>query len=300
MDTIKTLTINIKDKMEENKNKNQKIENQANYNRLSLKTISIFENDAQTIFIFKKTEKLASAIYLITSFISDSEPLKWKVREVATRLLSYSMNLSNQGHRYRFDAMNNFLSASLEIISLLEVANISGIVSPMNYGILKFEMERVVELVDLKERSLNSKFLLSKNFFETIGANSAVAGRQEENHQTFGPKDNKTLSNQSANKQELKSQEYSKGHYNGQELIKDNHREIKDKVQSDKGQISKSDRYEVIINLLKNSKDITVKDVSGIISDCSEKTLQRELLSLVDKGVLKKEGERRWSKYSLA
>ena len=62
----------------------------------------------------------------------------------------------------------------------------------------------------------------------------------------------------------------------------------------------KNRRYEVIINLLKKTKEISVKDVSSIVSDCSEKTIQRELLSLVDKGVLKKEGERRWSKYSLA
>jgi hypothetical protein len=42
-----------------------------------------------------------------------------------------------------------------------------------------------------------------------------------------------------------------------------------------------------------------VKDVSAVVKDCSEKTLQRELLALVAQGVLKKEGERRWSSYVL-
>ena len=50
----------------------------------------------------------------------------------------------------------------------------------------------------------------------------------------------------------------------------------------------KNKRYETIINLLKKTKEISVKDVSSIVSDCSEKTIQRELLSLVDKGVLKR------------
>ena len=43
-----------------------------------------------------------------------------------------------------------------------------------------------------------------------------------------------------------------------------------------------------------------IKDVSPLIKGCSEKTIQRELLSMVKSGILKKEGEKRWSKYSLA
>ena len=58
--------------------------------------------------------------------------------------------------------MNNFIAASFEIISLLEAANISEIFSPMNCAIVKFEIEKNIELVELKERSLNAKFLLSK------------------------------------------------------------------------------------------------------------------------------------------
>jgi hypothetical protein len=38
---------------------------------------------------------------------------------------------------------------------------------------------------------------------------------------------------------------------------------------------------------------------SAIVS-CGEKTLQRELVSMVKDGVLKKLGEKRWSRYMLA
>jgi len=44
---------------------------------------------------------------------------------------------------------------------------------------------------------------------------------------------------------------------------------------------------------------LSVKDFTRVIKDCSEKTIQRELLDLVEKGIVKKEGERRWSRYSL-
>ena len=60
------------------------------------------------------------------------------------------------------------------------------------------------------------------------------------------------------------------------------------------------DRRATILGLVQKKDRITVKDAANLIKDCSEKTIQRELLALVKQGVLKKEGERRWSTYSLA
>ena len=284
--------------MDEKNNKNKEIENQTSYSKLNLKTVSIFQNDSQNIFIFKKTERLVSAIYLITSFLSDNEPIKWKMREVTTSLLSYSISLSNQGHRNRFDAMNNFTTVSFEIISLLDVANISGIFSPMNCAIIKFEIEKIIELVELKERGLNAKFLLSRNFFDIEEDHSDSRGKPSQINENLNEKDIKRTISPDKGKEMIPESNTHKGHL----LIKDTNKDEGKSLSFIKGQTvkDKSRRYEVIINLLKNTKEISVKDVSSIVSDCSEKTIQRELLSLVDKGVLKKEGERRWSKYSLA
>lgn len=278
-------------------NKNKEMEKKISYSKLNLKAISIFQNDTQTIFIFKKTERLASAIYLLTSFLSDNEPIKWKMRDAAARLLSYSINLSNQGHRNRADAMNNFTAVSFEIVSLLEAANISELFSPMNCAIIKFEIEKNIELVELKERNLNAKFLLSKNFFETNDGLLSGLNEGGRTNQNSDIKDTEKNIDQNSSKKQNQEENFGKGQIN----IKDIKKEVKD-TSVNKGHIikDKDKRYEVIINLLKKTKEISVKDVSSIVSDCSEKTIQRELLSLVDKGVLKKEGERRWSKYSLA
>jgi DNA-binding HxlR family transcriptional regulator len=53
-----------------------------------------------------------------------------------------------------------------------------------------------------------------------------------------------------------------------------------------------------ILKIIKDKNEVTIKDISTIIKDCSEKTLQRELSGLVLENVLKKEGNKRWSKYS--
>jgi hypothetical protein len=60
------------------------------------------------------------------------------------------------------------------------------------------------------------------------------------------------------------------------------------------------DRRATILGILQRKDRINIKDVSAVIKDCSEKTIQRELLALVAQGVLVKEGERRWSTYRLA
>lgn len=58
-------------------------------------------------------------------------------------------------------------------------------------------------------------------------------------------------------------------------------------------------RREHILSIIKDKGEATIKDVSQQITDCSEKTIQRELMSLIKDGVLVKEGERRWSKYKV-
>ena len=60
-----------------------------------------------------------------------------------------------------------------------------------------------------------------------------------------------------------------------------------------------TDRAERIKTVLEAKPEATVKDVAEIITDVSEKTIQRELNSLIEKGQVVREGERRWSKYSV-
>ena len=62
----------------------------------------------------------------------------------------------------------------------------------------------------------------------------------------------------------------------------------------------KNGRRDAILKLLKKQKKITVRDAVSVIPNVSEKTIQRELISMVKGGILIREGERRWSTYSIA
>ena len=60
-----------------------------------------------------------------------------------------------------------------------------------------------------------------------------------------------------------------------------------------------SSRRLAILDVLKDGKKMGIKDIASFVVGVSEKTVQRELAALVLDGLLKKEGEKRWSRYSI-
>ncbi len=69
-----------------------------------------------------------------------------------------------------------------------------------------------------------------------------------------------------------------------------------------KGQITDkplSGRREAILSVLRSKGPSYIKDISTVIRDVSEKTIQRELQALVMAGDVSRTGERRWTTYTL-
>lgn len=62
---------------------------------------------------------------------------------------------------------------------------------------------------------------------------------------------------------------------------------------------SSADRRERIKTIIEAKGEASIKDISEIISDVSEKTIQRELQSMIEDNIIKRQGERRWSRYSI-
>lgn len=194
-----------------------------------------------------KIQRLASAIYLITGFFSDLEPLKWRLRGLSTDLVSESIRDKNAIVR--------------EISSVISLAKNAGLVSEPNHEIISQELSKISN--DL-ERPMKIPVIQ-----ESVPRERALPQPQEV------------------------------------ERIKDNLPEFRTQDRPDLkdfGAVSvkKNSRQSVIIGLLKRKKEIMIKDVSPLIDGVSEKTIQRELLAMVQAGILTKKGEKRWSRYSLA
>lgn len=202
-------------------------------------------------------------MYLVSNHIKDNEPLKWDIRKESLSILACSRSLEeNSVSDTPTDlAIDVVSSCAYSSISLLELSSISGLISSTNADLIIRELQTLMKSLKETYHDYTTKagFVLSDEFFRTI-----------DNGQQSG-----ILS--SVNQKSK----------NNQSQIDDN---IKDK---------KDGRRNRIIDLLKTKSDLTIKDFARVIADCSEKTIQRELIDLVEKGIVKKEGERRWSKYSL-
>jgi predicted HTH transcriptional regulator len=60
---------------------------------------------------------------------------------------------------------------------------------------------------------------------------------------------------------------------------------------------SSSDRKSDILAIVQSKGHATVSDIKEFIKDISDKTIQRDLSTLVLEGQIRKEGDRRWAKY---
>lgn len=247
-------------------------------NAYSQSPIDYFSQNSSFVFVYKKTEKLATALYMVTNLFGDNEPMKWTLRTKVSHLLSFIIGFKDILESREYEFSNDVKTKVLEVVSLLEVASRSGLVSPMNFSILKTEfMNLVTSLASLrKEQQEGTHFAFPKTFFE-------VPQKNDQN--------SSVSSSESHGSSEV---EQSKSHT---QHIKDTMSFKSDEAEV--GSFKKTNRQSIIVNLLKKKKDLTIKDIAQVIRDCSEKTIQRELIALIDAGVLKKTGERRWSRYSL-
>ena len=236
----------------------------------NLDPISFFEKDRDFVFVYKKTEKLASAVYMVTNLFSENEPMKWVLRKKVSDLLSFMLDYKDTPEPSRFDFVYNARTRALELVSFLEISLRGGLISDMNFSILKQEFSSLVVMF------ISSSNTPTKEVFQqTVLRTFFDVSRTSFDKRTYDS---------------LKSENsMRKIQYDG----------IKDKDIVSKNNLKRSNRQSIIFNLLKKKGELTVKDLAQVVKDCSEKTIQRELTSLIRSGILKRTGQRRWSKYSL-
>ncbi len=252
---------------------------------------SVFDDNAYFLFLYKKTEKIVTAVHLVTNHIKDEDTIKWHLRKRSLDLLSDILTL------YHFQLSDRKQSGKVlglisEILSLFDIAHQSHIVSEMNATIMKREVTSLFVLIEeqVEGEGVAQSLILSDEFFDTPSSENSIASN-----------------NNSSLVGSLPSVgDAHKGHYKRHEdmsfktrlpagaVTQKKSQKISADLVKDKGE----ERRKIILDILTKSQNIGVNELIGLITDCSEKTIQRQLLSMVKEGVLKKEGERRWSRYS--
>jgi hypothetical protein len=215
-------------------------------------------------YIYRRISKVSEAIYIVTDIIKDAEPLKWALRKSAAEAASLRHFLDEHS------VFNNLEKSLLELESMLAFASVTKVLSSMNAAILQDQIKLI--MAEIKESSQGSGFATNfgQGFFDIPKPVPALESHKGHNvlYDFYAP----TAS---------KSNPISR-----QKVVQVGN--------EDKGQ-----RRERILKIIRNKGAVTIKDITDQIKDCSEKTIQRELTFMVISGLLKKTGERRWSRYSV-
>lgn len=110
--------------------------------------------------VAKKSERLVTALYLVTDLMADTEPIKHGLRKNAVALLSSMNALAQLDVKDRVIEFKMSLKAVTEIISLLHVSVTTGIVSEMN-GQLLMDGFRSLQLILEKKQPIFTKEMLN-------------------------------------------------------------------------------------------------------------------------------------------
>jgi hypothetical protein len=214
----------------------------------SIRTNLSIQNKAEfSSFIMKRTEKLVTALYMVTDCMESEDSIKGRLRHIGVGLLS-TTQISNSNIQ--------------EIISLLNIASVMGYISEMNTSILKAEFISLQEEFEKYEEPP----LFPSNFWDV-----EPKGQIKDSIRPLQPIGQNIAEKRVGN---IISQVTSKSFFD-----------------------NKEERKHKILALIKDKKEVSIKDISIVFSDCSEKTIQRELNTLVALRQIKKVGEKRWSRY---
>ena len=256
---------------------------------------SDFNQGSYFQFLSHKSERLSAAVYMLSNFFDQNEPLRFTLRNLSVRLVSMTMSLRNMPARERQSQVRFVINCTEEIIAFCHIARSAGLISEMNQAILDRELHAFLSDMEAEKVARDEeKLLIPSEFF-----NTAPSGQEQKNTaQFFGQNlfDQRSLKREIGPRRALNEPSIRKpvSSFKGHSLVKDsNHLKMSLR--------NIPERKDRILAVFKQTgkKLLTINDFSGFIKDCSEKTIQRQLLDLVKDNVLQKEGERRWSRYSL-
>ena len=277
-------------------------------------TADFLKDNHYLFFIFKKTERFVAALYILTELFSDAEPIKWELRTSGTSIGKDILSFREKNVILSKENIGDIFGTIVRIASLLEIAHIANLISAMNLGLFRKELDVLASFIESRGRmgkGIGEDTPFHEDFFRVS------SNMPEMKHPDTASPVLKTPRADVPHTRLFRSQESSTLFLHKVEQLPGSavdrnhkgHGDIKDSVLCETDGIGKGhdkvrrmggERRQTILDVLRVRNVAVIKDFTVVIGGCSGKTVQRELLKMVQEGILRKEGERRWSRYSLA
>jgi len=128
------------------------------------------EEKAQNIidftFIYNRSHRITSAVFMVSNLIDQNEDLRTKIKSASLEFISTSVNLKDINFPDIQKSLIDMEKLSLKLMSFLDIACISGLISKMNANILKSEFKIFLsELKGFSEQFKNTESDSVKNIF---------------------------------------------------------------------------------------------------------------------------------------
>ncbi len=213
---------------------------------------------------YRRAERIAAAIHLITNHIPEAEPIRIYARGTGLDLLSGTLALRDSLRNSAAREYVGVLALVRKAISYMRVLSVSGRISQNN-------AEAIIAALDDLGIAL------------TTSQRSHLAESISFKREDFSPEDG---SGGAARLMDI-----------SRRPIKNTARSARPKSVMAPPQQGRSDE---IVSVLGSQGQLGIKDIVANLPSYSEKMIQRELKRLVELGRVQKTGSKRWSTYALA
>lgn len=238
-----------------------------------------FGQNVSASIIYKKVERIVVATTYVASQIKDNSVLKNEVQSVTSQMLRDAIVLKDGFRATGTDKISDLLASLRMLMTYTDVLRASGYISDSNMELLKAACARLVSLMRSGEQSsLSEVHVLSEDL---LGKGHEYV-REEITQDTpalRAPKTAPRHTNPTQHEHALPSVAVNK------------HKA----VHTQKGN---NERRTALLAVIESRGAVTIRDLASVVPGISEKTIQRELQAMIQDGILKKEGDRRWTTYS--
>ncbi len=252
----------------------QKTENLGKYFDSQSVRLNPFGDNRAADRAYRRAERITAAVHLLTNHIDSREPVRHEARHSSTKLLGALLDVRDEMRAGNSSGLIAVLSSIRQLISLVRMLAISGFASTQNVTAIVEALDELGNFMQVSQRT---------NFSESVVITREElldVGTLTPRVTTVTIKDDKDMrTTREMTGSSPVASEVVKSHViNGQTSV----------------------RTQSILEILKSSGSMGIKDICSNLPEYSEKMIQRELLGLVADGRVVKTGLKRWSRYSVA
>ena len=259
--------------------------------------VSNFIKDKDGVNVYRRAEKICKAYFLLTQHIQENNSIKQKLRNLALDMSSKTLDMVVTFNKTE-ELARGVVTHAMALVSVSDIAVTARFISETNYSLVVHQVQIFINEVETywKTSSHNNQ-VMPVHLFDVESLDASYKNDMSFMAQSVSNIETKEVPVVKKEKTQIVS-----GPISGNKMIRDfaQKKSTSGPVVKESKTEGKSERQTLILSTISSRGESSIKDLTDVIKGCSEKTIQRELIALVDSGSLLKTGERRWSRYSIA